>query len=161
MGAVEPSVRRLNRVEDLLDAVDVLARAGELVGVDLGVFPLTVDVRDAERLAEDEVAVDDRVLVAVERPDRRAGRAVPLRVVLAAVTRAAEAAGRNRRDERHLLSLLAGRNLLLVTRLHGTVRLHRATEVRAAVRDDREARLTVECTVVADVRRTPRDVARL
>ncbi len=41
------------------------------------------------------------------------------------------------------------------------VRLHRAAEVRAAVREDREARLAAEQAVVADVRGAARDLARL
>src|SRR5262245_4050993 len=144
-------MRRLDRVEDLLPAVDVLTRPGELVLVDRGVLALPGDVRDAERLAEDQVAVDDRELVAVERAHRRAGRAVPLGVVLAAVARTAEASRRDDRDQRHLLSLLTRRNLLLVGRLRRAVRLHRTAEVGAAVRDDREAGLTVQRAVVADV----------
>src|SRR5439155_6199856 len=43
--------------------------------------------------------------------------------------------------------------------LHRAVRLHRAAEVSAAVRDDREARLAVQGTVVADVRGAVRYLA--
>ena len=58
--------------------------------------PVALDLADAERSPSDEAAVLDRELVAVERADGRAGGAVALGVVLAAVARAAEARRRAR-----------------------------------------------------------------
>ena len=72
--ASSPSVRRLHRVEPALGPVDVLARAGERVLVDLRVGARAVDMRDAERAEQHEVAVVDLELVAVERANRRARR---------------------------------------------------------------------------------------
>src|SRR6266508_6064243 len=158
MGVVESLVRRLQRIEELLHAVDMLAGPGELVPVDQGVLSLPLHVRHAVRLAEDEVAVDHLELVAVERANGWAGNAVALDVVLAAVARTAVAAGGNRRDHRDALALLAVDLLLLVV-LHGAVRLHRAAEVRATVRDDREAGLAAQQAVVADVRGAVRHLA--
>jgi hypothetical protein len=62
----------LQRVENLLQAVDVLTGTGELVRVNLGVFTLALHVRHAVRRAENEVAVDHFERVAVERANRRA-----------------------------------------------------------------------------------------
>ncbi len=70
------------------------------------------------------------------------------------------AAGRNRRDHRDLLAFRKVDLLRLVV-LDRAIRLHRAAEVRAAVRDDREARLAVQLTVVADVRGAVRHLAGL
>ena len=112
------------------------------------------DLGDRERRAEEEVAVANRERVAVERAHRRAGGAVALGVVLAAVARAAEAGERDGRDQRHVL---VGDGVRVVER---AVRLHRAAEMRAVVRDDREARLVVPelgRAVVADERRAARD----
>src|SRR5437870_4362175 len=153
-------MRRLDGVEDLLPTVDVLARPGELVLVNPGVLSLAVDVRDAVRRAEDEMPVDDLEVVAVERAHRRSRGAVALRVVLAAVAGAAVAARWDRRDHGDVLPILPLDVLRLVV-LHRTVRLHRAAQVRAAVRDDREARLAVQEPVVADVRRSVRNLTRL
>jgi hypothetical protein len=84
-------VRRLERVEDRLRAVHVDARVDPVVRVDDRVRAIAVDLSDGVRLAEDEPAVEDREAIAVERADRRAGRAVALGAVLAAVAGAAEA----------------------------------------------------------------------
>src|SRR2546423_2590479 len=119
-------MRGLDRVHDLLPAVDVLPRSRELVLVDARVLALTDDLRDAVRRAEDEVAVADLVVVAVEAAHRRAGRAVAFRVGLAAVAPAAEAAGRNGRGLRQALAAPATCDLLHVA-LHAVVRLYRAT----------------------------------
>src|SRR2546422_573079 len=143
-------MRRLQGVEDLLPAVDVLTGSGELVLVDQGVLPLALHVRDAVRRTEDEVAVDDREVVTVQRANRRSRDAVAFDVVLAAVAWTAVTAGGNRRDHRDPLALREVDVLLLVV-LYRAVRLDGATEVRATVRNDREARLAVQLTVVADV----------
>src|SRR3954451_3748844 len=94
-------VRRVDGIEPLLRPVDVLSRADGLVLVDLRLGALPVDVRDRELRQQDEPAVHDRVLVAVERTHRRAGGAIPFVVVLPAVTWAAEAGrdGRRQRDK--------------------------------------------------------------
>src|SRR3954462_957191 len=84
-------VRRVDRIEELLDAVDVLAGADELVLVDLRLGAGTFDVRDGVLAEQDQPPVVDLEVVAVERAHRRACRPVPLGVVLAAVARAAEA----------------------------------------------------------------------
>src|SRR5438132_1081790 len=88
------------------------------------------------------------------------GRAVALGVVLAAVARAAEAAGGKHGDQRNLLAPAALEVFLLVGLLR-PVRLHGAAQVRAAVGDDREARLAVQQAVVPDVGRSARDLARI
>src|SRR5712691_11802237 len=132
------SVRRLDRVEPGFRSRDVLAGTCEAIPLDAGVLALARDLRDAVRLRKDEPPVDDLVLVAVERAHGRAGRPVALLVVLAAVAGAAEAGG-ERRDQRHLAAALRVLRLLLLVE-DGAVRLHRAAEVGAAVRDDREAR---------------------
>src|SRR4051794_9962666 len=147
------SVGRLDGIEPGLETVHVLAREGERPLVDHGRRADAVDVRDRERLADEEVAVADREGVAVERAYRRTGDPVPLGVVLAAVARTAEAGDRHGRDQGHIAERL---RVLLVQR---TVRLHRAAEVRTVVRDDREARLAVQLAVVADERRPPRHLA--
>ncbi len=138
----------------------MLTGAREAVLVDPRLRALAVDVRDAVGAGEPEAPVADRVVEAVERADRGAGDAVPLRVVLAAVAGAAEAAGRERADQRHVLAA-ASVQLGLVLVEHGPVRLHRAAEVGAAVGDDREARLAVELAVVAHVRRAAAHLALL
>src|SRR5712691_3845021 len=153
-------MRRLQRVEKLLPTVDVLAGTGELVLVDQRVLPLALHMRHAVRRTEDEVAVPDLVVVPVERANRRAGNAIALGVVLPAVAGAAVTARGNGRDQRDPLTALALDVLLLVV-LHRSVRLDGTAEVRAAIRDDREARLTVQETVVADVRRAMRDLPGL
>src|SRR5205807_9231460 len=90
--AGSPSVvRRGEGIEPLLGAVDVLARAGQLVLVDLRLAAGADDVRDGVRAEQQQMAVLDLELIAIERTHGRAGGAVALRVVLAAVTRAAEA----------------------------------------------------------------------
>src|SRR6266511_4745368 len=142
-----PSAGRLDRVEPRLGAVDVRARARELVLADPGVGPRPVDVRDRVRLAEEKAPVLDPELVAVERTHGRPGRAIALRVVLTAVAGAPEAdraRGRNPVD----LDAVAPLDLLLLVERQ-SVHLHRAAEVDAAVRDDREARRAVEQAVVA------------
>src|SRR5215210_3048915 len=153
-------MRRLDRVQDLLPAVDVLAGARELVLVDARILPLALHARDAVRVAENQPSVLDRVVVAIESAHGRAGDAIPLGVVLAAVARAAEAAGRDRRRHRYFLSALP-LDLLLLVVLHRSVWLNRAAEMRAAVRDDREARLPAELSVVADIRRPAGDLSCL
>src|SRR5262245_27451217 len=104
------------------------ARAAVAVLVDLRSPAGALDVRHAEHAEQDEPAVADREVVAVERVRRRAGGAVALRVVLAAVARAPEACGlrlvqRDRAAQRADLPRLAER----------AVRLHRAAEMRTAV----------------------------
>src|SRR5205823_2632262 len=80
-----PSVGRLHGVEPGLRAVDVLAGAGELVAVDPSLRAAAAHLGDAVGAREDQVAVSDEELVAVERADRRARGAVPLLVVGPAV----------------------------------------------------------------------------
>src|SRR5439155_5645838 len=94
-------VRRLDGIEPLLGPVEVLARAGLAVPVDLRLRARAVDLRHRERAEEDEPPVVDLEGPAIKRADGRAGCAVALGVVLAAVARAAEA-GRYGRDERQL-----------------------------------------------------------
>ncbi len=113
----------------------------------------TVDVRDGERLADEEMTVPDRERIPVERAHGRAGDPVALRVVLAAVARATEAGDRDRRDQRHVLEVL---RVLVVER---AVRLHRTAEVGAMVRDDREARLPTDLAVRAHIGGAARDLA--
>src|SRR3954464_5227388 len=91
-------MRRVEGIEPLLRAVDVLARADRLVLVDLRLGALSVDVRYRERRQQHEAAVVDLVVVPVERAHRRAGGAVALRVVLTAMARTAEAGGHRRRQ---------------------------------------------------------------
>ena len=118
---------------------------------------MPVDLRDAVGVAEDRRPSLIDELVAVERAHRRAGDAVALRVVLAAVARAAEAGRGSVGDQRDVA--VVGLDLLLVVLEERAVGLHRAAEVRAAVGDDREARHAVEQAVVADVRGAARDLA--
>src|SRR5215211_8003432 len=124
-----PSVWGLDRVEPGLEAVDVLAGERERPLLDLRARASTLDVADRVRLAEVEVAVANRVRVAVERAHGRPRRAVALVVVLTAVTRAAEAGG-DGRQKRHVP------DLLLLVLLERAVRLHRAAEVSAPIRHD-------------------------
>src|SRR4051794_9255874 len=91
---------RLDGIEPGLDAVHVLTRERERPLVDLRLPAGPLDVGDRERLAEMQVAAPDRVRVSVERTHGRAGGAVPLLVVLAAVARAAEAGDGDGEDER-------------------------------------------------------------
>ena len=147
-------VRRVEGIEPLLGAVDVLARADELVLVDLRLRAAAVDVRDGVRAQQHEPAVLDLEVVAVERAHRRAGGAVALRVVLAAVARAAEA-GRNGRAQRDRAVLrLLGLVLHAEDRAARAVRLHRAAEMRAPVGDDREARHLLPPTLRLPLLRT-------
>ena len=150
---------RLPRIEQALDAVDVLARSGKRVARDLRGGAGSFDVRDAVRPEQHEIAVADLELVAVERAHGRAGGAVSLGVVLTAVAGAAEAGGLGR-DDRDRRGVFRLDDLLLLVE-HGPARLDGAAEVRAAVRDDREARHAVRDAVVADVRRPPRHLALL
>src|SRR2546428_6934008 len=102
-GQLSHLLRRLEWIEDLLPGRDVLAGPGEAVPVDDRVLARSLDLRDAERLAEDQVAVANRVLVAVERAHGRTGGAVALLVVLAAVTGTSEATGGEHLDQRDVL----------------------------------------------------------
>src|SRR5882724_5908923 len=132
-------VRRVERVEDLLDAVDVLARPDLFVLVDLRLRARAFDVRDRIRAEQHETAVVDLEGVTIERTRRRAGRAIALRVVLAAVARAAEAGGDDRKERDLPVLAGLGERLQPKDRAARAVRLHRATEMRAMVRDNREA----------------------
>src|SRR6476659_9449976 len=139
-----------DRVQEALDAVDVDAGVRLVVLRDPRARAHALDVRDAERPAEDQVAVDDRELEAVERADGRPGLPVALRVVETAVARAAEAR-REHRSELHAVDFLLR---LLVDR---AVRLDGTPEVDAAAVDRREAGLTVLGeAVVPDERRAAR-----
>src|SRR2546429_6415180 len=102
-------MRRLQGVEDLLPAVDVLTGSGELVLVDQGVLPLALHVRDAVRRTENEVTVDDREVVTVQRANRRSRDAVAFDVVLAALPWTAVTARGARRDHPPPLGLPQGR----------------------------------------------------
>src|SRR5215207_241955 len=131
------------RVEDLLGAVDVLAGVGQPVGLHLGLRALALDLADAVGLLEPEAALADRVLVPVERANGWARGAVALLVVGASVARAAE----TRHLRRPELDRPRGRlDLLCFSRR--SLRLRRATQVHAAVRDDGEARDAVGHAVV-------------
>src|SRR5919204_472187 len=154
-----PLGRRLQGIEPLLGAVDVLAGPRKPVLLDLRAPARADHLADAEGLAERETAVADVELVAVERADGRPGGAVALGVVLAPVAGTAESARRQRRDQRHLAALRLRLRLLVVE--HRPVRLHRATEVRAPVREHGEARLAADEAVVPDVGGTARDLALL
>src|SRR5262249_20545134 len=158
--ACPASARWLQRVEDLLEAVDVLSRPGDPVLRDLRIRAGAVDVADAVPVAEVEPAVADVELEAAERATPRPGRpgrAVAFLVVLPTMARAAETAGRKRRGQGHGAGL--GVQLDQAAVEYRTVRLHRAAEVRTPVRDDREARLGAKEPVVADVCSTERDLA--
>src|SRR5207247_3887668 len=90
-----PSVRRLERIEPRLGTGDVVAGVRKAVAVDLRAAARLVDMRDAVRAEQNEVAVANLVLVAVEPAYRRAGRSVSLLVVRAAVARADESSRRS------------------------------------------------------------------
>jgi len=108
-----------------------------------------LDVADAVEAFEPEAAVGDREGVTVERSRTRTRGAVALLVELAAVTRAAEAAGRQRRNDVHLaVRLRLGAMLSAENR---PVRLRRTADVRAPARHRREARQPFQQSVVADV----------
>src|SRR4029079_3004775 len=83
--------RSRNRIEPPLDTVDVHAGVRFVVLHDPRARAHALNGSDAEQAAEDEVPVLDRELVPVERADGRAGAAVALGVVEAAVARAPEA----------------------------------------------------------------------
>src|SRR5262249_40968219 len=100
----------------------------------------------------------ERELVRVERAPGRPCGAVPFGVVLAAVARTAEPARREHLDQRYFLAA-AGAVVLRVVGEARPVRLDRAPEVCAPVRDDREARLAADLAVVTDVRRAPGDLS--
>src|SRR5580765_5827993 len=147
--------RSRNRIEPPLDTVDVHAGVRLVVLHDPRARAHALNGSDAEQAAEDEVPVLDRELVPVERADGRAGAAVALGVVEAAVARAPEA----RREHGPELDAVDLLPRLLVDR---PVRLHRAAEVDAAAEDCGEARhAAVRAAVVADERRAPRDLALL
>src|SRR5215210_6111768 len=149
-------VLSLDRVEEGLEAVDVLARALEPVGLDHGVRALTVDLPDAVRLEQRQVAVDDPVLVAVERPNRRPGDPVAFGVVRASVAGTAEVR-RLDRGQRQLRLLRLDRLALVV--LPRAARLRRTPEMDTAVGDDRDARPAVLLPVVADEGRPARHLS--
>src|SRR5919108_670844 len=153
-------MRRLEGVEPLLRPVDMLAGSGEGVLGDPRLRALSVHVADAVRPLEKESSVADRVFVAVEGANRRAGRAVALVVVGASVTGAGEA--RQPDDGNELDELTPGG--LLILRLAGldeAAGLDGTAEVRTAVGDDRDAGLPLERPVVAQVRRPPAHLALL
>src|SRR5580765_6061072 len=152
-----PLVGRLQRVEPGLGAVRVLAGAVQVDLLDLGGLAGALDLDDAVEVAEHQAPFDDVELVAVEAANRRAGDAVALLVVRAAVARTDEAGRRQHRCDQHLAVVAPDRLLLL--REDRAARLHRATDVRAAVRDDREARNAVEQAVVAHEGGAARDLA--
>src|SRR5439155_14635309 len=140
--ATWPSVRWLHRVEPALPVLDVLPGAGELVAVDLGVGAGSVDLLHAVRAGEVEAALLDRERVAVEAAHGRAGGAVAFEVVGTTVAGAAEAG--EPVDRRERVAAVVSLDVLRRAAVHEPVRLHRAAEVRAAVRDDREARQLAE-----------------
>src|SRR5256885_6757709 len=132
-------MRRLQWVEDLLPAVDVLAGSGELVLVDQGVLPLALHVRDAVRRTENEVTVDDREVVTVQRANRRSRDAVAFDVVLAAMALTAVTAGGDRPGHRHPPAPRGG-DVLLLGVLHPAARRGGANPGRATGSKEREAR---------------------
>jgi hypothetical protein len=132
----------------------VLAWAGERVARDLGGGAGSLDERDTVRPEQHEIAVVDLELVAVECAHGRSGRAVSLGVVLTAVAGAPEAGGLGG-DDSDGRGVLGFHDLLLFVE-HRPARLDGAAEVRATVREDREARHAVRDAVVADERRPPR-----
>src|SRR5919109_1078290 len=153
-------MRRLEGVEPLLRPVDMLAGSGEGVLGDPRLRALSVHVADAVRPLEKESSVADRVFVAVEGANRRAGRAVALVVVGASVTGAGEA--RQPDDGNELDELTPGG--LLILRLAGldeAAGLDGTAELRTAFGDDRDAGLPLERPVVAQVRRPPAHLALL
>src|SRR5438067_1961612 len=105
------------------------------------ITPVVAWTRNAVSVAEPSVCIQ-------LTPHGRAGDAVALGVVLAAVAGAAEA-GRLRRNQRHVL-VRRLRDLLLLVE-DRPVRLDGAAEMRAAVREDREARDGACEAVVAHV----------
>src|SRR5207247_9337514 len=117
-----------------------------------------------EWLAGGERAVMVRDVVSVEGVDRRAGRAVALRVVLPAVAGTPEARDALRGDQPDRRAVLA-HELLGLPILDEPVRLRRTAEMRTAIRDDREARLRAVLglgrAVVADESGAAVDLARL
>src|SRR5581483_7246595 len=158
-------VRRVEGIEDLLPAVHVLARADRLVLLDLRLRARADHLRDRERAEQDEPAVVDLERVAVERAHGRAGGAVALRVVLAAVAGAAEAGGHDGVERERAVRGLLGERRHAEDRARRPVRLHGTAEMRAAVRDDREARYLLRAlrhaAVVADEGGAAIDVAFL
>src|SRR3954447_14058468 len=92
-------VGRVDGIEELLDAVDVLAGADELVLVDLRLRAGSVDLRDRVLAQENQPALADIEFVPVEGSDRRARRAIAFGVVLAAVAWAAEACRHSRIED--------------------------------------------------------------
>src|SRR5919106_3385580 len=88
--AINRSPPRTDRVEDLLRPVDVQAGVHQRVLGDDRVLALALDLADAVGPGQEDAAVPDLVLVAVERAHRRAGCDVALRGVGAAVARAGE-----------------------------------------------------------------------
>src|SRR5581483_7973471 len=110
-GEAQLVMRRVDRVEPLLGPVDVLARPDELVLVDARLRAGALDLRDGVLARQDQPAVLDQVAEAGGH--RRAERDLPVRRLLLDRLQAEDRAGR-------------------------AVRLDRAAEVRAAVRDDRE-----------------------
>src|SRR5574340_142562 len=127
---------RDDRVEPGLDPVHVRPRRRPRVALDGRLRAGAVDVGDREDLAEDQAVALDREGEAVERAHRRAGAAVPLGVVEAAVARAPE------RLCEHGCELDAP-DLLRVLLVDRPIRLDRAAEVDAAAVEDGEARLSV------------------
>ena len=127
--------------------------------MDPGVRSQALHVADAEQVSEPEVPVANREFVAVEGPRGRTRRAIALDVELAAMTRTAEAAGRERWDKADL----AVRGVLSAALLteDRSVRLRRTANVSAAARHRREARQAIEQAVVADLGGTSRYLARL
>src|SRR5437588_9277935 len=129
-------MRRLERIEPLLGPVDVLARPGFLVAVDLRGGAAADHVRDRVGTEQDQAAVVDLERVAVERAYGRAGDAVALGVVLASVARAAVAGGHDRIElDLPVLRVLVDRRLA-EDRARRAVGLNGAAEVDAVVRDD-------------------------
>ena len=129
--------------------------AASAVLVDPRPRALPLDLRDAVERAEDEVAVDDRELGAIERADGRPGGAVALGVVLAAVARAAEA-GRQGRGSASTLSSY----VVFWSSRPARSAAPGSRGGRSANRA-REARHAVEQAVVADVHRPPAHLADL
>ena len=117
----------------------MLARVVQRILLDPRILAGALDVVDAVGAAEDQAPVLDRVVVTVEPADGRAGGAVALGVVLAAVAGAAEA--RRLRGVSFDLGPALSLTSLDGLGVDGAVGLDRAAEVRAAVREDREARL--------------------
>ena len=158
LASSSPSAGRLDRVEPGLDPVNVLTGAGERILVDLRVRSGPVDLGDREGLAEEQAAVVDPELVAVERADRRPRGAVALGVVLAAVARAAEAGRRcgwapvdDVAVASVSLDFFSGSPLTWTGQPRWTQRFERIVKLGAVAEE----------AVVADVRGAPRDLALL